>query len=311
MRILIATTYVPFAADPAVALAEHLRAELKARGFVTDVALLPFAPDGLDLTEQTAALRLLDLRESCGNRTDRLIALRYPAFALRHPNKVVWFTPPTDPAAELMRRSDAAFLRECRGVYTTSWAAAQRLRRFYRLEPNGVLCPPLPPAHPFRPGPFGDYLLCVGPPGVVLDGLAFADPQVRLVVVGDPPAAHGWGERVTFTGPVSDERRAELLAGSRGLVRLDQADDPFGYSALEAFHARKPVLAASGATGSLELVQNGSNGLTCLPLPVAVGPALTRLWAERAEGERIGQAGHATLARVGIHWDAVVRGLVS
>lgn len=311
MRILIATTYVPFTHDPAVGLVEQLRSELNARGFITDVTLLPFAPDGVELTEQTAALRLLDLRESCGNRIDRLIAVRYPAFALRHPNKVVWFTPPTDTAADLMRRSDTTFLRECRGVFTTAWAATQRLRRFYRVEPHGVLYPPLPSAHCFRPGPFGDYLLCTGSPTVALDALPFADPQVKLVVVGDPSGAYRWSGRVTFTGPVSDERRAELLAGSRGLVRLDQADDPFGYAALEAFHAQKPVLASAQAVGTMELVQDGNTGLVCQPVPAVVGSALTRLWTERAEGERMGQAGHATLARAGINWDAVVRGLAS
>jgi hypothetical protein len=46
-------------------------------------------------------------------------------------------------------------------------------------------------------------------------------------------------------------------------------------------------------------------------MPAAVAEGMTRLWRDREEGERLGLAGHATLARAGIHWDAVVRGLAS
>lgn len=326
MRIVIATTFRPFAPGPD--LAAPLRDELTARGFDTDLVRLPFDPDWSAAQEQIAAFRLLDLRESCGNRIDRLIAVHYPSFALRHPNKVAWFTPPSpggraDSAdrhhLDSLWRSDGLFLRECRGVFTTTWAAADRIRKRHRVEPLGVLYPPLPSKHPFRPGPFGDHLLCVVDRSdtLAVEAAALADPDVRVVVVGEAAAARAWVEargpadRVTFAGPVGDERRAELLAGSCGLVRLGTADDPFGAAAVEAFHAHKPVLTVSGVGGALEQVRDGLNGLVCHPTAAAVGAGMTRLWRGRAEGEQMGQAGHATLARANIHWDVVVRGLTT
>lgn len=332
MRILIATTYVPFARNPGLIVVEQLRAELTARGFTAEIAALPFTPDWSKLPDQTAAVRLLDLSESCGNRIDRLITVRYPAFALKHPNKVAWFTPPaaeggwSDTSADrfgrhhsdVMRRSDTAFLRECRGVFTTSWAAAERVRRVHRVEPHGILYPPLPPGHTFRPGRFGDYLLSSAVTPLAVQALAFTDPEVKLVLVGEPdPAVRervqsgGWGHRVTFAGAVPAERRAELLAGSCGLVHLAPAGDPFGLAAVEAFHAHKPILTLIGAGGNLELVQDGVSGFVAPPVPAAVAAGMTRLWRDREEGERLGLAGHATLARAGIHWDGVVRGLAS
>src|SRR5438874_12524821 len=91
MRIVIASTYVPFIKGGATKIVEDLQQELALRGFETDTVLLPFSSTWPDVAEQTVALRLFDLTESCGNRIDRLITIRYPSYALRHPNKVAWF----------------------------------------------------------------------------------------------------------------------------------------------------------------------------------------------------------------------------
>jgi hypothetical protein len=318
VRILIATTYTPFAPDPSRRLVNSLKAELTARGVLADLVRLPFNPHTPTVADQTVAVRLQDVREAAGNRIDRLIAVGYPAFALPHPDKVAWFSQPPE-STNSMWRSDRRFLRECRLVAATSWRTADRLRRFYRTEPHNLLWPPLPSSHPFRPGPFGDHLVVADGWELALDGLAFADAGVRLVVVGNEPpiaaeriAANGWGGRVRFTGEVSDGERAELVANSCGVVHLaPPGADPFGYAALEAFHAHKPVLTRLAAHGALELVADGENGLTCHPVAGLLGAAMSRLWRDRAEGERLGRAGQATLARAGVHWDTVVRGLTT
>ena len=90
MRILIASTFVPYTDEAGPTLAGHLRRELAARGYQADTAALPFNA-GRAAADQLLALRLLDLSESCGDTIDRLITLGAPAHVLRHPNKVAWF----------------------------------------------------------------------------------------------------------------------------------------------------------------------------------------------------------------------------
>jgi glycosyltransferase involved in cell wall biosynthesis len=349
VRILIASTYVPFIRGGGTKIVDDLRAELLARGHDTDTALLPLYSDWTTVPDQTAAIRLLDVTESCGNRIDRLITVRYPAYALRHPSKVAWFihhhrdaydlwgTPwggmPDTPLGrhhrDLMRRSDDLYLRECRKVFTNSQVVADRVRKFNRLEPDGVLYPPLPAAHPFRPGPFGDYLLYtsrlnpIKRQDLAVRALAFADPRVKLVIAGaaDSPefeaafreraAAAITSGRLTLTGWVSEERKAELLAGCCGALYLAHDEDSYGYTTLEAFHAHKPVVTTTDSGGCLEVIRHGRNGVVCEPTPEAVGAAMTRLWQDRADGERMGRAAHATIESAGIHWDAVIRGLLS
>src|SRR5215218_2761418 len=66
-----------------------------------------------------------------------------------------------------------------------------------------------------------------------------------LVVVGDGPELRRLkriaGPTVTFTGRVSDERVAELLARARALVVT--ATEEFGIAAVEALAAGRPVIA--------------------------------------------------------------------
>lgn len=349
MRILIASTYVPFISGGGTSIVEDLRGELTSRGYQTDVVMIPLYPSWLEVPAQTAAIRLLDLTESCGDPIDRLITIRYPSYALKHPNKVAWFihhhreaydlwgSEWSDMAAhpdgpryrDFMRRSDDLYLRECRKVFTNSGVVADRLRRFNRLQPDGVLYPPLPSTHRFRPGPFGDYLLYTSRLNPIkrqllaVEAMRFADPEVKLVIAGtaDVPAfgdtlqariaEYGLGERITLTGWVTDERKVELTAGCCGALYLPLDEDSYGYATLEAFHAHKPVITLTDSGGSLEVIRDGENGLVAAPTPQALGAAMTRLWRERADGERMGREAYATIDRAGINWDAVIRELLS
>jgi hypothetical protein len=42
------------------------------------------------IPDHMLACRLLDLTESCGVRIDRVIGLKFPAYLIPHPNKVIW-----------------------------------------------------------------------------------------------------------------------------------------------------------------------------------------------------------------------------
>jgi glycosyltransferase involved in cell wall biosynthesis len=82
-----------------------------------------------------------------------------------------------------------------------------------------------------------------------------------LVVVGDGPELRKLrrmaAPNVRFTGRISDERVAELLATSRALVVT--AAEEFGIAAVESLAAGRPVIAL-GAGGVRESVREGVTG---------------------------------------------------
>jgi glycosyltransferase involved in cell wall biosynthesis len=90
---------------------------------------------------------------------------------------------------------------------------------------------------------------------------AFTRLGLPLVVIGDGPEGRRLrklaGPTVTFTGRISDERVAEVLAGARALVVT--AVEEFGIAAVEALAAGRPVIAL-GEGGVRESVQPGVTG---------------------------------------------------
>ncbi len=91
MRILIATVQVPFIRGGAEIHAEGLRDALVQAGHEAEILAIPFKwypPE--KILDHMLACRLLDVTEVAGTRVDRLIGLRFPAYLIPHPNKVLW-----------------------------------------------------------------------------------------------------------------------------------------------------------------------------------------------------------------------------
>ena len=91
MRVGIATVQVPFVRGGAELLAENLQAALRAAGHEAEIIAIPFKwyPAERVLDHMLAA-RLMQVEESVGQRIDRLIALKIPAYLMPHRSKRLW-----------------------------------------------------------------------------------------------------------------------------------------------------------------------------------------------------------------------------
>ncbi len=346
MKVVVASTYVPFLQGGGTKIVDDLAAELSAAGHQVDTVKIPLYSYWRQIPDQTLAIRLLDLKESCGNRIDRLITLRYPSYALAHPNKVTWFmhhhrgaydlwgskwsdvpdTPEGRWAREIMIRSDNLYLREARKIYTISKNVASRLKTFNGIKADGVLYPPLPRNHPFHSRQTGDYFVYVSRicpikrQFLAIQAMRYCKGDFRLVLVGtaDVPAYQdtiqelihqcGVENRVHLTGWVSEQRKADLLADCLAALFLPH-DEDYGYATLEAFHSGKPVITLSDSGGSLEAIDHGVNGLISDPHPEALAAAMDQMWADRAKAPAMGKAAQRTIEALGITWKKVVDSL--
>lgn len=349
MRVLIASSFVPFTHGGDMVMVRSLKAALAARGFDVDTVLIPLVSDWRDLPAQTVGMRLFDLSESCGERVDRLITTRYPAYALPHPDKRAWFIHHHRGAYDLwgteygdvpdspggldfcrkIRKADNAYLRECRKVFTNSGTVADRLRRYNDLEPDGVLFPPLPEGHGMRPGETGDYLFypsrvtTIKRQELAIRAMAKTRTPVKLVIGGKPDSPErrreidalvaelGVGDRVTIRDWLTEREKADLMADALGSMYLAYDEDSYGYVTLEAFHAAKPVVTLRDSGGSLEVIESGRNGYVCTPDAEELADAFDRLYDDRENARRMGQEAHETLARHRIDWDHVIERLVA
>src|SRR5512132_2282246 len=91
MRIAVLRPQVPFARGGAEIFTDELVAELAARGHDADLVSVPFKwYPGTRVLTQAFLWRMLDLDESDGRPIDLVIATKFPSYAVRHQNKVVW-----------------------------------------------------------------------------------------------------------------------------------------------------------------------------------------------------------------------------
>ncbi len=348
MKIVIATTYVPFVRDESTLLVDGLATQLKQRGVEVDIAWLPFWSDWQVIPEQTLAIRSLDLTESSGNLIDRVITVCYPSYAIVHPNKVAWFiqphrgaydldgteyqdlpdTPQARKVRQMMIQSDTAYLKEHRAIYAQSQTAANRLQEFNGIRSQAVLYPPLPQGHGFRAGEYGDYFLCSGPltslnrHELVIRAMCDVKSPFRLIIAGNSASpeylsrlenlieSSGLRDRVQVISPVSDEESSELTASAYGCVYLPYHDYSCGYPTQEAFHSFKPVITCTDSGAVTEMIADGQNGKIVSPTAPAVADAMEMLWKQRSRIRAMGEKANDTLRQHRVNWDTVVENLM-
>jgi glycosyltransferase involved in cell wall biosynthesis len=348
MRILIATAQVPFIRGGAEAHAEGLRDALRREGHEAEIVAIPFKwypPE--KILDHMLACRLLDLTEVAGTPVDLLIGLKFPAYLIPHPNKVVWvlhqhrtayelwdhplgdliYSPDGAQVRDAIQAADRRILAEARALYANSGNVARRLKEYCGLDAAPLYHPP-PHAEEFSCAETdGDYLffpsrLCRPKrQSLVLEALALTRQPVSVRFAGTPdyPAyideLKGLArklkvrERVEWLGQVSEDQKRRLYSAARGVL-YPPIDEDYGYVTLEAMLASKPVITCTDSGGPLEFVENGETGLVAEPQAENLAAAMDQLWEHRERAREWGQRGRARYEKMEISWANVVRKLL-
>jgi glycosyltransferase involved in cell wall biosynthesis len=348
MRVLIATVQVPFTRGGAEFHAEGLRDALRTARHDAEIVALPFNPFAPErIPAQMLACRLLDLTESNGLAVDLVIGLKFPAYLVSHPVKVLWILHQHRPAYDLwgqtyggliyapngsairnaIRQADQQFIPQARGVFANSRNVARRLKEHCGLDAVPLYHPP-PRADQLYSEAAEDYLFfpsrltAIKRQGLVVEALAQTRQPVRVCFAGVPDdPAHFRGlqdrarqlkvqDRIEWLGEVSEEEKCRLYARALGVI-YPPRDEDFGYVTLEAMLSSRPVVTCTDSGGPLEFVEPGQTGLVAEPEPASLAAALDELWRSRTQAEAWGKAGRARYERLGITWPKVVRSLLA
>jgi glycosyltransferase involved in cell wall biosynthesis len=291
------------------------------------------------------ACRLLDLTEVNGDKVDLMIGLKFPAYLIPHPRKVLWLlhqhraaydlwdSPLGDLARdpvgaqvrEAVARADRNLIPEAERVFTISHNVTGRLGNYCRI-PAATLYHPPPGAEDFYCADAQDYLFFPSRlwhskrQSLVIEALARTKHAVRVRFAGtaDSPGYEeelrddtkrlGVHDRIRWEGAISEAAKRRLYAEALGIV-YPPVDEDYGYVTLEAMLASKPVVTCADSGGTLEFVAHHKTGIVAEPTPAALAAALDYLWAHRDQAHAWGLAARERYEALGISWSNVVNRL--
>jgi glycosyltransferase involved in cell wall biosynthesis len=344
-RVLVLGAQVPFARGGA----ENLNAGLvqAIMRYVPDVAVdlvqLPMKhyPEQRLITEMMT-WRLIDVTEVNGEKVDLVIATKFPSYAVRHPNKVLWLVHQYRQAYDLagtvydqprltdleqaarnkLRVLDQKFIRECAGRFAISETVSERLLQYNQLL-SVPLWPPSLMQERIHAGPYSDRVICFGRldtskrVSLLLDAATLATEASVVIYGAGPEEAElrlqierlGLGQRCRLGGHVPEDELIDALAQARA-VFYGPYDEDYGYATIEAFLAEKPVITCSDSGEAARIVERTRGGWVVEPNPAAIAAALQNAYRQNDDQlAALGRSG-ASFARA-LSWQHVIDELVT
>lgn len=340
--IIVATSSPPFAEGGHLVMARELVRALEESGHAAALVVTPQNRFGRQGSAYLAAWCTDVSLAHEGRTVDQVISLRFPAYALRHPQHVVWlnhrmreyydlwdqFSRHLSSQARLkegvrrrlIHRTDRYLLtKRVQRLFVISATVQARLQRWggYGSE---VLHPPAP-HRAYRNDGYGDYFFAVSrlTPLKRFDLLlrALAEPAaagIRCVIAGEGGELPSLlrlrrqldlDDRVDFVGRIDEAALLDHLAKCRAVV-FPTFNEDYGFVTVEAFSSGKAVITCHDSGGPAELVKDQQNGLLTDPTPESLARAMRLLIADRTAAIRLGEAGLVNATRM--TWsDAVAR----
>ena len=341
--VAVVTSSPPFAEGGHLVMARELVRALREEGHDTGLIVTPQNRFGRQGSAYLAAYCTdVELAHE-EKKVDQVISLRFPGYAVQHPNHVLWLNHRMREYYDLwdqfsshltwkgrikegMRRGlihrvDTFLMNRMQQRYVISATVQKRLQRFGQIQ-SDVLYPP-PPQRDYRHVGYGDYLFGVSrlSPLKRFDLVlrALAEPvaaSIKCVIAGEGAelaklqalAVHlGIEERVQFAGRLSDQEMIEHLARCRAVV-FPPFNEDYGFVTVEAFMCGKPVITCTDSGGPAELVRDGESGFVTAPTSEAMAVAMRALIDDRNLAARMGEAG-ARVANA-MTWSGAVRQLL-
>lgn len=341
MKIIIASTIIPFVEGGGTFIVDWLEEKLNEYGHQAQAVKMPYSSNYNQLMSQNLGLRMYHLENYC----DRLITIRMPAYLLKHPDKYMWFihhyrefydlwdteysqfpaVNRTHAIREFVKRSDDLAFGEAKRIYTNSQVVSRRLTQYNNIM-SEVVYPPLYDEKPFHCNSYGDYVyyssrVCAHKRQLLaIQAMRYTKTPVKLVITGKIEnqtieeaikkeiQEYSLQNKVTIENQwISEEEKVRYLADCLAAIYIPYDEDSYGYPSLEAHYSNKAVISCKDSGGTDELIIDGYNGYLTEPTPEALAKTFDRLYEEKKLAETMGQNAMKRLAELNISWDNVIR----
>jgi glycosyltransferase involved in cell wall biosynthesis len=344
MKVLIVNNMAPFVWGGAEELAKNLEENIIKAGHEAEVLRIPFIWEPVSrIPSQMLMVRTFELIN-----VDRVIALKFPAYLIRHPRKTLWLlhqyrqaydlfdagqTNLTDdqPAKQIrnsiINADNQAFL-ESEKVYTNSDITKLRLKKYNGYEAT-VLRPPVNDPELFKGGRTGDYIFVGGRINsmkrqhFLVQALSQANKSVKLLIAGPPDSKrdavmiyeliekYGLKDRIKLDLRfLPREVYANYINNALAVAYIPFDEDSYGYVAMEAALAGKALITTSDSGGVLGMVENKKTGWVAKPTNDSLAETLSKATDDINRAKQFGLASRAFWRKMDINWPQTVKRLL-
>lgn len=338
-KIAVLHAQVPFMRGGAELMVENLTKELNKRNYEAELVSLPFKwyPNNT-LLDSVLAWRMIDLSESNGNKIDLVIGTKFPTYAVKHDNKILWLMHQFREAYDLSDNKDYAGLNtiedgpktrdivinvdnnvipESKEIFTISKNVTNRLKVYNDIDSIPLYHPPMHVGK-YKSTNYDNYILSVGRldkkkrVDLLIKSLQFCDNSVQAIIAGRGPEQEKLEKltrdlklenRVKFLGFVNDDELIELYANAFA-VYFAPVDEDYGYITLEALLSKKPIVTCMDSGGVLEFAEDEKSAFITNVDEAEIGNKINSLFNNKLKCKEMGQFGYEKVKN--ISWDNVI-----
>lgn len=344
MKVLIVNNMAPFVWGGAEELAVHLQKNIEIAGHQAEILRIPFQWEpATRIPSQMLMTRAFELWN-----VDHVIALKFPAYLIRHPKKTLWLVhqyrqaydlydaghtnlPPGqkgEDIRQLIRNADHNAFSEAKGIYTISEVTQQRLRQYNGFHAD-VLRHPVNDPELFPGDGFDDYIFAGGRINgmkrqhLLLEALTKASPRVKLIIAGPPDSSAdaerlvasverlGLADRVKLDLRfLPRELYAKYVNNAAAVAYLPYDEDSMAYVAMEAATAGKAIITTTDSGGLLALVKHEQTGWVVPPDAQGLAEAMAAVFDNESRTKTYGQNARALWRSMDINWPHTVETLL-
>lgn len=344
MKVLIVNNMAPFVWGGAEELAMHLQKNLIIAGHEVEILRIPFQWEPAALIP--SQMLMVRAFEVCN--VDHVIALKFPAYLIRHPRKTLWLLHqyrqaydlfdteqtnlpsglPGQKLQTLIKNADNESFTESRHIFTNSEVTRQRLLKYNNFAAK-VLLPPVNDPELFPGGKSKGYIFAGGRINsmkrqyLLLEALALADKRVKLIIAGPPDSIDDaiklqkTAEQLGLTDRVKLDLRflprevyADYINHAAAVAYLPFDEDSLGYVTMEAATAGKALMTTSDSGGILSLVRHKETGWVTEPNAEALAEAMNLVFKKATLTIGYGHAAQNLLCDMKINWPQTVEALL-
>jgi glycosyltransferase involved in cell wall biosynthesis len=343
MKVLIVSSVTPFAWDDADDLAVGLRDNIIAAGQESEILRIPFRSQPASfIPSQMLMVRAFELMN-----VERVIALQFPAYLIRHPNKTLWVIGANEQVSfanerqnnvasvaseaalqDVVENADRQSFAESRRIFTTSEATRLRIEKHDKVQAD-ILLQPVNDPQLFAGGRQGDYIFAGGRINamnrqhLLVEAMRHTGRCVKLVIAGVPdrPEDSERLKRAVSESDAQDRIKLELrllprpayseyVKNCAAVAYLPAYGDSLAPLAAEAATARKAIVTASDSIGGLRLTKRHETGWVADPTPQSIAAAMEEAFSKPSLARNYGVGAFELWRSMGVNWPATVRTLL-